>query len=64
MEDTAAAAPYCGELSDTGRGSGDLRCRALYARAEVEVVLLKRRDVESRNVVFIWVVLPDLVLAR
>lgn len=38
MEDTAAAAPYEGELSDTGRGGCKRRWTALYARAEVEFV--------------------------
>ena len=52
MEDTAAAAPYWGEVSETGRGRGDLLCRALYASADVELVDFARRVAgtqESRN---------------
>jgi hypothetical protein len=52
MEETAAAAPYCGEVSETGSGRGDRRWRALYANAEVELVfldLLVAGVIESRN---------------
>ena len=44
MLETAAAAPYepDGEVSAIGRGRGDLRCKALYASAEVEFVLFDR----------------------
>ncbi len=44
MEDTAAAAPYDGCASETGKGNGERRCKALYASAEVESVDLRRTD--------------------
>ena len=40
MLETAAAAPYEGPVSATGRGNGDRLCKALYASALVEFVLL------------------------
>jgi hypothetical protein len=37
MDETAVGASHWGEASDTGRGRGERRCNALYARAEVEL---------------------------
>lgn len=37
MEETAVGASHWGEASLTGRGRGDRRCSALYARAAVEL---------------------------
>lgn len=37
MDETAVGASHWGEASETGRGRGERRCNALYARAEVEL---------------------------
>ena len=37
IDETAVGASHCGEVSETGSGDGERRCKALYARAEVEL---------------------------